>query len=188
MIAADDLAHNENNIQNEEEKYNEDEDVWNDVKHSELSGETLTKVCNNDPSITALSIQTPYNIDWDSEGKSFGANNKLKYLYITYLESTKYDDYENEIPIDAEDKQNIELFFREIGSNRSIETFGIAESDLETGLSNIFNGAISSFFEYNDKLRNIGFFECSIGDGNYNSLISALSRRRNKSSLRLLET
>ena len=187
MIAADDMEHNQNNNQNDGEDYNEDEDVWN-IKHSSsLTEENLTQIRNNNPSISAISIENPEHIDWENESKSFGANDKLKYIYISYLMSTSYDEYSNEFPIDSETKQNIELFCKSIGSNRSIETFGIGESDLATGLSNIFNGSLSPFFEYNDNLRSIGFFECSIGDGNYNSLISALSRRRNKSSLRSLE-
>ena len=58
MIAAHDMEHNDNNRNNEEEDYNEDEDVWN-IKDTKLNEETLRKICNNDSSITALSIVKP---------------------------------------------------------------------------------------------------------------------------------
>ena len=187
MIAADDMQHNENNNQNDVEDYNEDENVW-DVNDTSFDiEENLTQLSTNDPSLTALSIENPESFAWESVGKYFGTNDELKYLYIAYLMSTSYDEYGDNSPLDSEEKQNIELFCESIGSNRSIETFGIAESDLSTGLPNIFSGTLSPFFKYNDNLCNIGFFDCSLGDGNYNSLISALSRRRNKSSLRSLE-
>ena len=109
MIGADDLEHNENNNRNDEEDYNEDENVW-DVNDTKLNEDSLTKVRDNDPSITAISIENPDRIDWESEGKSFGANNKLKHLCISWLDSTTWDEYENDVPIDSETKQNIELF------------------------------------------------------------------------------
>jgi len=188
MIAADGMEHNENNNQNnnEEEDYNEDEDVWN-IKDTKLNEDSLTKVCNNDPSISALSIENPDRIDWESEGKSFGANNTLNYLHVSWLQSTTWDDYGNDVPIDSDTKQNYILFCSAIGRNRSIKTFSIAQSALATALPNIFSDTISPFFEHNDRLRNIGFFDCRMGDGNYNSLVSSLSKRRNKSSLRSLE-
>jgi len=187
MIAADGMEHNENNNQNnnEEEDYYEDEDVWN-IKDTKLNEDSLTKVCNNDPSISALSIENPEGFDWESEGKSFGANDKLKCLYISWLESTTYNGWVD-VPIDSDMKQNHIWFCTAIGINRSIETLCFANSDLATALPNIFNDTICPFFEYNDRLCNIGFFDCRMGDGNYNSLASSLTRRRNKTSLRSLE-
>lgn len=103
MIAAHDMEHNDNNRNNEEEDYNEDEDVWN-IKDTKLNEETLRKICNNDSSITALSIENPEGFDWESEGEHFGANDKLKCLYISWLESTTYNGWVD-VPIDSDMKQ-----------------------------------------------------------------------------------
>ena len=148
-----------------------------------LTEETLAQLKSNDPSsIASMTVQFDddgfaHSIDWEREGHLIGGNTHLKKLCI----STNHG-YDADIVCGG----NFEAFCRGVANNRSIETLILFYIQLSLEVT---FAILSQFFEHNGNLISLEVRDCELIDASngIRILTSALSGRRNKDSLEMIE-
>ena len=172
---------NESLSEDDESSVNEDTNHWPDDfddgydDTEKLKRKTLTKIKLNNADITSLEVELTgeyvQSIDWGMEGEFFGDNTQLKKIEIVSGQTG-----------DQSTLRKIKSFCTGLANNRSIEAFGIRDSELSY---NIFFPLHHFFFLPN--LIRIDIYESEIGDENTRLLALALEKRSNKQSLEVFD-
>jgi len=137
-----------------------------------LSEEVMTLLRQNDPSLTALSMNTyAYNtgtvafnactIDWEQDGKYISDNTHLKALYL--------DSYSRR---PNADRSNIKAIYRAISNNRTIKYLFVDPNSVD---HNDVIEILLPFFENNKCLRRFGINNAILNNRGAKLFISALS-------------
>jgi len=168
---------NDDHIMNDDDSVDDYSD-FSKVVH--LSEEVMTLLRQNDPSLTALSMNTyayntgtftfnACNIDWEQDGKYISENTHLKALYLsTYSHTPKAD------------RANIKAIYKAISNNRTIKYLFV---DPDSFNHNDVIEILLPFFENNKCLRRFEINNAILNNSGAKLLISALS----KCSLRQFE-
>lgn len=168
---------NDDHIMNDDDSVDDYSD-FSKVVH--LSEEVMTLLRQNDPSLTALSMNTyAYNtgtvafnactIDWEQDGKYISDNTHLKALYL--------DSYSRR---PNADRSNIKAIYRAISNNRTIKYLFVDPNSVD---HNEVIEILLPFFENNKCLRRFEINNVILNNSGAKLLISALS----KCSLRQFE-
>lgn len=168
---------NDDHIMNDDDSVDDYSD-FSKVVH--LSEEVMTLLRQNDPSLTALSMNTyAYNtgtvafnactIDWEQDGKYISDNTHLKALYL--------DSYSRR---PNADRSNIKAIYRAISNNRTIKYLFVDPNSVD---HNEVIEILLPFFENNKCLRRFEINNAILNNSGAKLLISALS----KCSLRQFE-
>ena len=144
---------------NNDDDDNDDDSIDSDGIEAELSEEVMTKLRNNDSTLTGLEIQYcgPNNgIDWDNEGQYISQNTHLKYLRI--------------------EDGDCKSIFRGVSRNRSISHLGLEGGEIDHG---DMIDILIPFFENNSNLRRFEFMNSDLSDKrSQEGLLSALKSVR----------
>eukprot|EP00571_Detonula_confervacea_P006377 CAMPEP_0172324414 /NCGR_PEP_ID=MMETSP1058-20130122/51331_1 /TAXON_ID=83371 /ORGANISM="Detonula confervacea, Strain CCMP 353" /LENGTH=594 /DNA_ID=CAMNT_0013040689 /DNA_START=8 /DNA_END=1792 /DNA_ORIENTATION=+ len=154
-----------------------------DEDYVALDEERLIQLKRNDPGLTSLGVvwdsdngwgdSFVNSVDWVVEGNCIGKNTHLEKFYIENFDAELHDEH-------AWD--HFTAFCKGLASNRSIERLRVFSSNLAYD-----EGAFSSlclFIEHNSNLCRLEIGECDMDSECTRLLARALSRRRNKTSLK----
>lgn len=171
---------NESLSEDDESSINEETNYWPDDfddgydDTEKLKRKTLNKIKLNDPDITSFEVELTgeyvQSIDWSTKGNVFGDNTQLKKVEIISDQTE-----------DQSTLRKIKSFCTGLANNRSIEAFGIRDSELSY---NIFS-TLQPLLIHTNLIR-IDIYESEIGDENTHLLALALEKRSNKRSLEVL--
>jgi len=177
----DQNSDNESVSEDDESSVNDEMNYWPDDfgdgydDAEKLKRKTLKKIKLNDPDITSFEVELTgeyvQSIDWSTKGNIFGNNTQLKKVEIIS------DQTEDQSTV-----RKIKSFCTGLANNRSIEAFGIRDSELSY---NILFSSLQPLLIHTNLIR-IDIYESEIGDDNTRLLARALEKRSNKRSLEVL--
>jgi hypothetical protein len=177
---------NESLSEDDESSINEETNYWPDDfddgydDTENLNEEILAKIKLNNADITSFEVELTgeyvQSIDWSTKGNFFGDNTQLKKVGI--ISDIYISDQETG---DQSTLRKIRSFCTGLANNRSIEAFGIRDSEVSY---NIFS-TLQPLLIHTNLIR-IDIYESEIGDENTRLLALALEKRSNKRSLEVL--